>query len=109
MVRARMFDNLIGNNDANQGNWLVDPSWNLIVIDKTRAFTTDKDLVYKEPSHVDMALWQRMQALTEESLNAALGKWIGKAEVRAILERRRKMQQMFDRLIAEKGNAAIIR
>jgi hypothetical protein len=78
MVRARMFDNLIGNNDANQGNWLVDPSWNLIVIDKTRAFTTEKNLVYKEPTHVDMPLWEKMQALTEEDLTAAIGKWVAR-------------------------------
>lgn len=109
MVRARMFDNLIGNNDANQGNWLVDPSWNLIVIDKTRAFTTETNLVYKDITHVDMELWEKMQALTEERLLAALGQWIGRAQVRAMLERRKKMQQLFDKLIAEKGAAAIVR
>ena len=40
-----MFDNLIGNIDPNLGNWLVDPSWNLILIDLTRAFTTTKELI----------------------------------------------------------------
>ncbi len=109
MVRARMFDDLIGNNDANQGNWLVDPSWNLIVIDKTRAFTTEKKLPYTEFTHVDMALWEKMEALTEESLGAAIGKWVGRGEIRAILERRKKMKELFDRLIAEKGKAAILR
>lgn len=109
MVRAGMFDDLIGNNDANQGNWLVDPSWNLIVIDKTRAFTTEKKLPYTEFTHVDQALWEKMEALTEESLGAAIGKWVGKGEIRAMLERRAKMKGLFDRLIAEKGNAAILR
>jgi hypothetical protein len=109
VVRARMFDDLIGNNDANQGNWLVDPSWNLIVIDKTRAFTTDKKLVYTEFSHVDLVLWEKMQALTEASLTAAIGKWVGRSEIRAMLERRTKMKDLFDKLIAEKGNSAILR
>ena len=109
MTRARMFDNLIGNNDANQGNWLVDPSWNLIVIDKTRAFTTDTKLPYTEVKHVDMPLWEKMQALTEPELTEAIGRWVGKAEIRAMLERRKKMQQLFDKLIAEKGNSTIIR
>ena len=40
LVRAKMFDNLIGNLDPNLGNWLVDPAWNLILIDHTRAFTS---------------------------------------------------------------------
>jgi hypothetical protein len=109
MVRARMFDDLIGNVDANQGNWLVDPAWNLIVIDKTRAFTGETKLPYTDFTHVDMPLWEKMQGLTEDGLRGALGKWIGRGEVRAMLERRKKMQQLFDKLIAAKGNAAIIR
>jgi hypothetical protein len=109
MVRAKMFDNLTGNNDPNQGNWLVDPAWNLILIDKTRAFTTDKSLVHREMTHVDMVLWEKMQALTEESLTAAIGGWVGGSEIRAMLERRRKMQLVFDTLLADKGKAAIIR
>jgi hypothetical protein len=109
MVRAKMFDNLIGNRDPNLGNWLVDPSWNLILIDKTRAFATDKDLTHKEMSNVDMVLWQKMQALTEESLMAAIGKWVGRGEIRAMLERRKKMQEVFDKLIAEKGESVIMK
>lgn len=109
MVRARMLDDFIGNLDANQGNWLVDPAWNLIVIDKTRAFTLDTRLPYTDFTHVDMALWEKMQAVTEADLTRAIGKWVGKFEIRAMLERRKKMQQLFDKLIAAKGAAAIIR
>jgi hypothetical protein len=109
MVRAKMFDNLIGNKDPNLGNWLVDPAWNLILIDKTRAFAADKDLVHKEMSNQDLALWQKMQALTEESLMAALGNWVGRGEIRAMLDRRKKMQEQFDKLIAEKGDSVIMR
>jgi hypothetical protein len=109
MVRARMFDDLIGNPDANQGNWLVDPAWNLIVIDKTRAFTGDTKLPYTDFTHVDMPLWETMQTLTEEGLQASLGQWIGRGEIRAMLERRKRMQRLFDELIAKKGSAAIIR
>ena len=47
LIRAKMFDNLICNIDPNLGNWLVDPSWNLILIDHTRSFTTKKDMVHE--------------------------------------------------------------
>jgi hypothetical protein len=109
MVRAKMFDNLIGNKDPNEGNWLVDPSWNLIVIDKTRAFTTDRDLAHESMANVDEELWERMQTLTEESLTAAIGSWVGRSQIRAILERRKRMQQMFDALIAPRGEAGLMR
>jgi len=35
MIRAKMFDDLIGNEDPNLGNWLVDPSWNLILVQRS--------------------------------------------------------------------------
>lgn len=44
LVRAKMFDNLIGNDDPNLGNWLVDPAWNLILIDHSRAFANDTQM-----------------------------------------------------------------
>lgn len=109
LVRAKMFDNLIGNLDPNLGNWLVDPAWNLVLIDHTRAFTSEKSLVHKTMDHVDGELWDKMKALTLESLTEKLKPWIGKGEIKAILERRERMQQVFDRLIAEKGQSVVIR
>jgi hypothetical protein len=97
LTRAKMFDNLIGNIDPNLGNWLVDPSWNLILIDHTRAFTTTKEL-YHQLVQVDPQLWSKMTALDEAGLTAAIGKWIGKAEIKAMLQRRDKLQQVVDKL-----------
>ena len=67
-----MFDDLIGNTDPNLGNWLVDPAWNLILIDHTRAFTTTKEL-YHQLTQIDSELWERMKALDEAKLKAAVG------------------------------------
>jgi hypothetical protein len=108
MARAKMFDNLIGNIDPNLGNWLVDPAWNLILIDHTRAFVTDKNMAHKNMTRVDAELWDRMKALTQESLTAAIGKWVGRGEIKAVLERRDRLQQIIDKLIKEKGEAAVI-
>jgi hypothetical protein len=94
---AKMFDNLIGNIDPNLGNWLVDPSWNLILIDHTRAFTNTKDL-YHQLVRVDDDLWVKMKALDEPGLTTALGAWLDKGQIKAILQRRDKMQQVIDKL-----------
>ena len=106
LIRAKMFDNLIFNKDPNLGNWLVDPEWNLILIDHTRAFTGGKDIVHKM-TRIDAELWDRMKALTEDSLKASLGKWMGGGELRAILQRRDKMQQIIDKMVAEMGAATV--
>ena len=106
MIRAKMFHNLIGNRDPNLGNWLIDGDWNLILIDNSRALTSTKDRVH-EMTRVDAGLWDRMNALTEESLTAAIGKWLGRGEIRAILERRKRMQEDIDKLVAKLGEAAV--
>jgi hypothetical protein len=97
ITRAKMFDDLIGNIDPNLGNWLVDPAWNLILIDHTRAFTSTKDL-YHQLVTIDPELWERMKALDEESLTNALGNWLDKGSIKAILQRRDKMQQVIDKM-----------
>ncbi|HEV3486795.1 MAG TPA: hypothetical protein VG106_15395 [Vicinamibacterales bacterium] len=108
LVRAKMFDNLIANIDPNLGNWLVDPDGHIILIDHSRAFTTTKRLVH-ELNNVDQALWERMQALDEAALTTALGGWIGKHEIRAILERRERLGKAIGRLIASKGQSVVMR
>lgn len=97
LSRAKMFDNLIGNKDPNLGNWLVDPAWNLILIDHTRAFTTDKDFVHKKMDHVDGELWDKMKGLTYDGLLPALGPWVGKGELKALIQRRDLMQTTYDK------------
>jgi hypothetical protein len=97
LTRAKMFHNLIGDIDPNLGNWLVDPGWNLILIDHSRALTKTKTLVHKMLAK-DEPLWTRAMALTEESLTASVGQWLGRDEIRALLERRAKMQEEFDKL-----------
>ena len=68
-----MFHNLINNEDPNLGNWLVDPAWNIILIDNSRAFTTGSKLVH-EFARVDRELWDHMLALNETALDTTLGR-----------------------------------
>lgn len=107
---AVMFDNLICNTDSNLGNWLVDPAWNIILIDHSRAFTTDTDLVHDmSMTRIILGLWTRMRALTEENLTAALGEWLNGSEIRAILERRDRMADEIAKLIEANGESGVFR
>lgn len=101
LTRAKMFHNLIGDIDPNLGNWLVDPAWNLILIDHSRALTKTKNLVHKMLARDD-ALWARMMALTEESLTSAVGRWLGPDEIHALLERRAKMRTELEKLTSQR-------
>jgi hypothetical protein len=107
LVRAMMYDNLIGNLDPNLGNWLKDKDWNLILIDHSRSLTTTRDLFHKM-NQIDAELWERMKGLDEPMLTAALSQWMGKSEIRAVLQRRERMQQAIERLIKDRGEASVI-
>jgi hypothetical protein len=106
LVRAKMFDNLIGNSDPNLGNWLVDPSWNLILVDHSRALTSNTKLVHKM-THIDQELWLKFQALSDERLEAVVGEWLGDRELHAILERRKNMSKEIDKLVKARGSDAV--
>ena len=99
MTKAKMFDNLIGNIDPNLGNWLLDEEWNIILIDHSRAFTDTKEL-YHQLIFFDADLWEKMKALDEASLTTVLGTWVEKNGIKAMLQRRDKMEQVIDKLKA---------
>jgi hypothetical protein len=106
IIRAKMFHNLIYNKDPNQGNWLVDPAWNVILIDNSRAFTPVTRMTH-EMIRIDRELWGRFLALHEAVLEAALGEWLGGREIRGILERRDHMAEVIEVMVAERGESAV--
>lgn len=106
LIRAKMFHNLIYNKDPNLGNWLVDPAWNLILIDNSRAFTPVKRMTH-EMTSIDRELWSRFLALDEPVLESALGEWLGGREIRGILERRDQMAELIEVMVAERGEGAV--
>jgi len=91
LVRMAMFDNLIGYRDRNLGNTLRDASWHLILIDHSRAFSESTELPRKL-TRVDGTLWDKIENLTRPQLDAALGAWLSKNEIQAIVDRREKMK-----------------
>jgi hypothetical protein len=101
------FDNFIGNPDRNAGNILIDAANNVILIDHSRAFVTEKDLPVKI-ERVDEDLWNAIQALTPEDLRAVVGSLIGDAAMDAMLERRSRMKKSIDALVAKKGRSVVI-
>jgi hypothetical protein len=106
MANAKLFDNLINNRDPNLGNWLVDPAWNLIVIDHTRAFAPGKDPVHKL-NRIDKRLWERVLALDEASLKTALAPFLDGGQIKDILGRRERLKKDVDKMVAERGEAEV--
>ena len=106
IIRAKMIDNLIANTDPNLGNWLVDPEWNIVLIDHSRAFTSTKKMTH-EMTRIDADLWARIQALDREGLAAALGSWLSSGEIDWLLRRRDVMKTIIAALVAKRGETAV--
>jgi hypothetical protein len=103
LARMKMFDDLVGNSDRNKGNMLIDEAWNLYLIDHSRAFVRDRKLP-AQLQNIDRALWQRMLALDEDGLTKSLGPWLDRMQIRALLERRDRMKQEIEKLVAKHGD-----
>jgi hypothetical protein len=91
---VQLFDQLIANVDRNSGNMLIDRDWRVWMIDHTRAFRRSKQLRNEQViGKCSPALLQSLQALTEDQLEQALGRWLWADELQPLLARR-------DRIVA---------
>src|SRR5580765_7617061 len=70
--RQKVFQNLVGNPDPNQGNILFDPAWNVVLIDFSRAFTNTRALKF-EATSIDQAFLDRIKALNRDTLRREIG------------------------------------
>ena len=107
LARMKLFDDLIGNPDDNKGNLLVDGEWNLYLIDHSRSFMEDRNMLPQKLDHVETALWEKMAALDEPGLKAALGAWLSDKQIRAMLARRDRMKTTIDDLVKKNGKRAV--
>jgi hypothetical protein len=107
MRRWRVFDNFVADIDPNTGNQLVvrDPTWQLVLVDHSRAFSTTTRMVF-EMERIDKAFLDRLRALDKPTLDARIGKLVLDGS-RSLLRRRDAIVAHFDKLVKEKGEAAV--
>jgi hypothetical protein len=104
--RVQVFDDLVGNIDANAGNLLFDPAWNFIKVDHSRCFTSTRKLPFKL-SRIDQPFYERVKALTEDSVHEELGDLIDGRAVIALLGRRDEIIKTFEELAKKRGAAVV--
>ena len=101
---TRLFDQLIANVDRNLGNLLIDKSYNIWMIDHSRAFRLNKDLLSPQNlSRVDRVVLDRLRQLDPDGLKRAAGDYLNDGEIDALLNRRDRIVAHFD-----KGGPALV-
>lgn len=104
-----IFTALVRDTDRNKGNLVYTKDWRVIMLDFTRAFRLQKDL--KEIQALNgcaRALLTRLRMLTEPALKDAMEHHLTGGEINAVLARRDLIVAHFERLIVERGEAAVL-
>ena len=108
--RMIVFDNLIVNIDRNEGNMLIDPAGNLILIDHSRAFDGRGMLrmpFEKNMTKIDRPFFDRLKALDKKAIQEHVGPWVDFGPD-PILRQRDQIVKKFEKLIKENGEANVI-
>jgi hypothetical protein len=108
MYKMRVFSSLVHDTDRNLGNVLVSPGWRVIMVDFTRAFRLHAVIQAKEINQCERGLLERLEALTGESLKAAVGPYLTAPEASAVMKRRDLIAAHIRALIAERGESKVL-
>lgn len=104
MWLTRLFDQLIANVDRNLGNLLIDKSYNIWMIDHSRSFRLNKMLRSPDNlSRTDRAVLEQLRRLDKASLTTAMESYLQDEEIDALLTRRDRIVEFFD-----KGGPALV-
>ncbi len=105
-----VFDALIQNLDRNQGNILIDRErFHIWLIDHSRAFVQDTQIPQLDKLlRCDRALFFALATFDEAAARAELSWPLTNRELEALLERRRKLLEHFERAIAERGELVVL-
>jgi hypothetical protein len=104
-----VFDNLIANTDRNQGNLLIDRSWNIWLIDHTRAFKRSSSLIYEDKiMGCERRLWQSLLEIDDETIRQRVEPYLESQEISNLLRRRKKLVSYIEKLIKKRGEGAVL-
>jgi hypothetical protein len=110
MYKLRVLDQLVYDSDPNLTNVLIPEDWKIWRIDFKRAFRRYKEL--KDPNanlvHCDRHLFEKLKALDGNELTERTKPYLTKDEVKAVMSRRDKIVEQFQKLIAEKGENEVL-
>ena len=109
--RMKVFDNLISNWDRSDRDYMVDSDWAIVLIDHSQAFLSTQELSPNPgqiPERFDKRLVERIRALEPDTLRVKFGRLLMERQVDAILARRDVLLGRLEKLIAERGESAVV-
>jgi hypothetical protein len=109
MHSVRVFSQLIYDTDRNLQNVLITGDWKIWIIDFSRAFRIVRQLPeVKDLLKCEKGLFSGLLGLSKDAVARAVGTHLTKWEVEALMARRDLITAHFQKLIAEKGESAVL-
>jgi hypothetical protein len=107
--RMVVFTELVRDTDRNLGNILITPDWRIVMVDFTRAFRLQRELLRPDTlQKCDRQLLEQLRSLTTDELRRAVGPQLTRFEVEALMARRDLIVQRFQTLIAQRGEERVL-
>ena len=109
MYRMRVFSSLVRDTDRNLTNVLITHQWKLMMIDFSRGFRLQEELLHqKDLGKIDRQLLEKLEALNKEDVSRAMKDYLTRRELDAMMVRRDLLVAHFKKLIAEQGEAKVL-
>jgi hypothetical protein len=109
MQQMQLFDNLIFNDDRNQGNVLIDADWKVWLVDATRAFRPYGSLSDPEKLRkIDSETWNRLRALRKEDFKLQLDGVLSGRLINCLAKRHQKLLVYIEAMIDERGEHVVV-
>ena len=109
MYRMRVFTALVRDTDRNLTNVLITPEWKVFMIDFSRGFRLQPELMHdKDLAKMDRALWAKLETLDRNTVKQAAGHWLTGSELDAVMKRRDLLVAHFKKLISELGEDKVL-
>ena len=109
MYRMRVFSSLVRDTDRNLTNVLITHQWKVMMIDFSRAFRLQPELLHqKDLAKIDRKLLAKLESLTREEVRQATKDFLTNSELDAMMKRRDLLVAHFKKLIAELGEDKVL-
>jgi hypothetical protein len=109
MYRMRVFSSLTRDTDRNLTNVLITPQWKLMMIDFSRAFRLQPELLHAaDLTKIDRALLAKLETLSKDEVKAATKDFLNNRELDVMFQRRDLLVAHFKKLVAELGEDKVL-
>jgi hypothetical protein len=109
MYRMRVFSALVRDTDRNLTNVLVTHDWKVKMIDFSRGFRLQPELLHlKDLNKIDRRLLAKLDSLSREEVQKATVNFLTKSELDAMMQRRGLLVEHFKKLVADLGEDKVL-